>query len=163
MCQKFVGEMQKEFEMTMIGELNFFLGLQVNQNSKDIFISQWKYVREFLKIFGLKNSKSICTPMTTRCKLTNGDKSPKIGASKYQLMIEGLKDCYTWLLLDWISCMLFALQLDFSKIWKRHMVAVNRIFRYLKGTKDFGLWYPKGSNFTLKDCNWCRLGRKCWW
>lgn len=77
MGKKFVCEMQKEFEMPMIiGELNFFLGLQVNQNNK--------------AIFGLENSKSICNLTTIRCKLTNDGKSPKPNARKCRSMIGGV-------------------------------------------------------------------------
>ena len=77
MCKKCVEEMQKGFEMSMIGELNFFLGLQVNQTNKGIFISQSKYVKELLKKFGMDDSKPVCTPMVTGCKLTQNDNSPK--------------------------------------------------------------------------------------
>lgn len=65
--------------MSMVGELNFFLGLQVNLNSKGIFISQSKCVKELLKKFELENSKLVCIPMTIGCKLTNDNKSPLEG------------------------------------------------------------------------------------
>lgn len=67
--------------MSMIGEMNFFLGLQINQNDKGIFIFQSKYIKELLKKFLSESSKLVCTPMTTRCKLTRDDKSPKEDAS----------------------------------------------------------------------------------
>lgn len=54
MCRKLGNEMQKEFEMSMIGELNLFLGLEVNQNDKVIFISQSMYIKELLKRLGGK-------------------------------------------------------------------------------------------------------------
>ena len=52
---KFLEDMENEFEMSMIGEMNFFLGLQIIQNKESIFISQTKYLKDFLKIFGLEN------------------------------------------------------------------------------------------------------------
>jgi hypothetical protein len=57
--------MSKEFEMSMIGELSFFLGLQIKQLKDEIFISQSKYLKDMLKKFGLENAKSIKTPMAT--------------------------------------------------------------------------------------------------
>jgi hypothetical protein len=57
--------MSKEFEMSMIGELSFFLGLQIKQLKDGIFISQSKYLKDMLKKFGLENAKPIKTPMAT--------------------------------------------------------------------------------------------------
>jgi hypothetical protein len=57
--------MSKEFEMSMIGELSFFLGLQIKQLKDGIFISQSKYLKYMLKKFGLENAKPIKTPMAT--------------------------------------------------------------------------------------------------
>jgi hypothetical protein len=51
MCRDFAIEMQKEFEMSMLGELSFFLGLQISESDKGIFISQTKYIKEMLKKF----------------------------------------------------------------------------------------------------------------
>ena len=57
LCKEFSNDMQSEFEMSMMGELNFFLGLQIKQTKNGIFISQAKYCTELLKRFGMKNSK----------------------------------------------------------------------------------------------------------
>ena len=57
--------MQNEFEMSMMGELFFFLGLQIKQTKDDIFINQSKYYKELLKRFGMDNAKEIATPMST--------------------------------------------------------------------------------------------------
>jgi hypothetical protein len=51
MSQKFAKDMQNEFEMSLLGELSFFLGLQICQRNQGIFISQTKYIREMLKRF----------------------------------------------------------------------------------------------------------------
>jgi hypothetical protein len=55
--------MESEFEMSMIGELSFFLGLQITQRSEGMFISQEKYLREMLKRFQMEDSKPVGTPM----------------------------------------------------------------------------------------------------
>jgi hypothetical protein len=64
-CEEFGKMMSKEFEMSMIGELSFFLGLQIKQLKDGIFISQSKYLKDMLKKFGLENAKPIKTPMAT--------------------------------------------------------------------------------------------------
>ena len=67
--------MQKESEMSLLGELKFFLGLQISQQNNGIFISQSKYIKEMLKKFGMEDYKPISTPMTTGCKLSKDDES----------------------------------------------------------------------------------------
>ena len=64
-CKEFSNDMQSEFEMSMMGELNFFLGLQIKQTKNKIFISQEKYCKELLKRFGMENAKQLATPMST--------------------------------------------------------------------------------------------------
>ena len=63
LSKQFATEMQKEFEMSMVGELNFFLCLQVTQTDKGIFISKTKYIKEMLKKFQMEDNKPMCTPM----------------------------------------------------------------------------------------------------
>ena len=73
MSVNFASEMKKEFEMSMLGELTLFLGLQVSQSRKGIFISQTKYIKEMLKKFKMEESKLVSTPMVTGCKLSKND------------------------------------------------------------------------------------------
>ena len=69
--------MKEKFEMSMMGELNFFLGLHIKQEKQGIFINQTKYVREILKKFGI-SKKSASTPMSIKCKLDKDEKSKKV-------------------------------------------------------------------------------------
>ena len=69
----FAKSMQNEFEMSMLGELKYFLGLQISQSYKGIFISQTKYIKEMLKKFKMEDCKPVGTPVVTRCKLSNTD------------------------------------------------------------------------------------------
>ena len=73
LSQKFAKDMQSEFEMSLLGELSFFLGLQIRQRNQGIFISQTKYIREMLKRFGMEDCKPVITPMQTSCKLSKDD------------------------------------------------------------------------------------------
>jgi len=70
--------MKIEFEMSMLGELSFFLGLQVNQMNNGIFISQIKYVKEMLKNFTMEDCKPVSTPMMIGYKLSKDDQAPLV-------------------------------------------------------------------------------------
>ncbi|GJZ79461.1 retrovirus-related pol polyprotein from transposon TNT 1-94 [Tanacetum coccineum] len=70
MCDDFAKIMHDEFEMSMMGELNFFLGLQIKQLEDGIFFNQSKYIKDMLKKFGLEDSKPMKTPISTETKLT---------------------------------------------------------------------------------------------
>ena len=78
LSQQFAKDMQSEFEMSMLGDLNFFLGLQISQLNYGIFISQSKYIKEMMKKFGMEGCKPMSTPMTTRCKLSKDDESKEV-------------------------------------------------------------------------------------
>ena len=79
--------MNKEFEMSTLGELTFFLSLQVSQSEKGIFISQTKYIKEMLKKFKMEEHKPISTPMVTGCKLSKDDESLEVYHTMYRSMI----------------------------------------------------------------------------
>ncbi|GJX87842.1 retrovirus-related pol polyprotein from transposon TNT 1-94 [Tanacetum coccineum] len=87
MCDDFAKIMHDEFEMSMMGELNFFLGLQIKQLDDGIFFNQSKYIKEMLKKFGLEDSKPIKTPMSTETKLTRDEEGESVDNTKYRGMI----------------------------------------------------------------------------
>ena len=70
--------MQEEFEMSLMGELKFFLGIQINQTPEGTYIHQSKYVRELLKKFGLSQCKPSKTPMHPMCILEKEEVSKKV-------------------------------------------------------------------------------------
>ncbi|GJY46438.1 retrovirus-related pol polyprotein from transposon TNT 1-94 [Tanacetum coccineum] len=119
LCDDFSKIMHDEFEMSMMGELDFFLGLQIKQLEDGIFFNQSKYIKEMLKKFDLDDSKPIKTPMSSETKLTRDEDEEFIDDTKYRGMIEVPKTS--------------------------HLEAIKRIFRYIKGTTHLELWYPKGT------------------
>ncbi|GJS61984.1 retrovirus-related pol polyprotein from transposon TNT 1-94 [Tanacetum coccineum] len=127
MCDDFAKIMHDEFEMSMMGELNFFLGLQIKQLNDGIFFNQSKYIKEMLKKFGLEDSKPMKTPMSTETKLTRDEEGESVDNTKYRGMIS--------------VCLCVHFQKDPKT---SHLEAVKRIFRYIKCTMHLGLWYPKG-------------------
>ncbi|GJU77267.1 retrovirus-related pol polyprotein from transposon TNT 1-94 [Tanacetum coccineum] len=78
------------FEMSMMGELNFFLGLQIKQMEDGIFFNQSKYIKEMLKKFGLEDSKPMKTPMSSDTKLTKDEECESVDSTKYRGMIGSL-------------------------------------------------------------------------
>ena len=78
LSKEFAKDMQHEFEMSLLGELSFFLGLQISQLDEGIFITQTKYIKEMLKKFRMEDCKPVSTPMVTGCKLSKDDESKEV-------------------------------------------------------------------------------------
>ncbi|GJS84005.1 retrovirus-related pol polyprotein from transposon TNT 1-94 [Tanacetum coccineum] len=133
-----------QFEMSMMGELNFFLGVQIKQMEDAIFFNQYKYIKEMLKNFGLEESKSMKTPMSSDTKLTKDEECESVDSTKYQGMIGSLLYVTASRHDIMFSVCLCARFQDAPKT--SHLEAVKRIFRYIKGTTHLGLWYPKGTS-----------------
>ncbi|GJT53798.1 putative ribonuclease H-like domain-containing protein [Tanacetum coccineum] len=89
-CDEFEALMKSRFQMSSMGELTFFLGLQVKQNKAGIFISQDKYVAEILKKFDLANVKTAITPMETKVALTKDEEAVDVELHLYRSMIGSL-------------------------------------------------------------------------
>ncbi|GJU20508.1 hypothetical protein Tco_1153850 [Tanacetum coccineum] len=130
-----------------MGELTFFLGLQVKQKEDGDFISQDKYVTEILKKFGFSDVKTASTPMETHKPLLKDADGEDVDKHLYRSMIESLM-YLTSLRPDimFVVCACARFQVN-PKI--SHLHAARRIFRYLKGQPKLGLWYPKDSPFDL--------------
>ncbi|RVW22529.1 Retrovirus-related Pol polyprotein from transposon RE1 [Vitis vinifera] len=82
--------MHSEFEMSMMGELNFFLGLQIKQLKEGTFINQAKYIRDLLKRFNMEEAKTMKTPMSSSIKLDKDEKGKSINPTMYRGMIGSL-------------------------------------------------------------------------
>ena len=87
---EFYEEMKKEFEMSMVGELTFFLGLQVKQQKEGIFVSQEKYARNIVKKFGLDSKKHASTPMSSSTKLNVDSSEVEVSPTLYRSIIGSL-------------------------------------------------------------------------
>ncbi|GJV39429.1 retrovirus-related pol polyprotein from transposon TNT 1-94 [Tanacetum coccineum] len=90
MCDEFAKIMPDKFEMSMMAELNFFLGLQIKQIKDGIFFNQSKYIKEMLTKFGLEESKPMKTPMSFDTKLTKDEECESVDSTKYRGMIGSL-------------------------------------------------------------------------
>ena len=90
LAHEFSEEMKREFEMSMVGELNYFLGLQVKQREDGIFISQEKYAKNLVKRFDLDSKKHTSTPMSSSAKLSRDAAGVEVDPTLYQSMIGSL-------------------------------------------------------------------------
>ena len=90
MSQKFASVMQQEFEISLLGELTFFFGLQVQQATYGIFLSQEKYTKQILKKYGMEDCKLVSTLMLTGCNLSSHDDSPMVNQPEYRSVIGSL-------------------------------------------------------------------------
>ncbi|XP_070013457.1 uncharacterized mitochondrial protein AtMg00810-like [Nicotiana sylvestris] len=143
LCEEFAKLMGSEFEMSMMGELNFFLGLQVKKSTKGTFICQQKYIKELLKRFDMEASKVIDTPITRATRLDMDE----TGSPLNQTMYRGIIGSLLYLTTTVFSVGLCARFQSNPK--ESHLKAAKRIVRYLKGTHDLVLYYPSRDSFNL--------------
>ncbi|GJX98956.1 putative ribonuclease H-like domain-containing protein [Tanacetum coccineum] len=143
LCIEFEKMMHKKFQMSSMGELIFFLGLQVKQKEDGIFISQDKYVTEILKKFGFSDVKTASTPMETHKPLLKDADGEDVDEHLYRSMIGSLMYLTSSRPDIMFSVCAYARFQVNPKI--SHLHAVKRIFRYLKSQPKLGIWYPKDS------------------
>ncbi|GJX73386.1 putative ribonuclease H-like domain-containing protein [Tanacetum coccineum] len=148
-CDEFEALMKSRFQMSSMGELTFFLGLQVKQKADGIFISQDKYVAEILKKFDFANVKTASTPIETQKPLVKDEEASDVDVHLYRSMIGSLMYLTASrpdIMFAVCACSRFQVTPKSS-----HLSAVKRIFRYLKGKPKLGLWYPRVSSFDLES------------
>ncbi|GJZ71695.1 putative ribonuclease H-like domain-containing protein [Tanacetum coccineum] len=144
-CEEFEALMKSRFQMSSIGELTFFLGLQVKQKEDGIFISQDKYVAEILKKFDFMSVKTASTPIETQKPLVKDEEVADVDVHLYRSMIGSLMYLTASrpdIMFAFCACSRFQVTPKTS-----HLHAVKRIFRYLKDKPKLGLWYPRVSAF----------------
>ncbi|KAJ9542504.1 hypothetical protein OSB04_029010 [Centaurea solstitialis] len=147
LCKEFEHTMKSQFQMSVMGELTFFLELQVRQRPNGIFINQSKYVHDLLKHFDFGGSSSVATPMPKSFQLDADLSGKPVDQKTYRAIIGSLlylTASRPYIVFSTGVCACYQCDPRDS-----HLTAVKRILRYLKGTPNFGLWYPKDSGFEL--------------
>ncbi|GKC14852.1 retrovirus-related pol polyprotein from transposon TNT 1-94 [Tanacetum coccineum] len=127
--------------------MSFFLGLQISQSPRGIFLNQSKYASKIIKKYGLLTSDSIDTPMEEKNKLDEDLHGTPVDATLYCGMIGSLM-YLTSSRLDLIYAVCLCAWYQ-TKPTEKHLNTVKRIFRYLKGTINMGLWYLKDTGMSL--------------
>ncbi|GJT43805.1 putative ribonuclease H-like domain-containing protein [Tanacetum coccineum] len=147
MCTEFEKLMKDKFQKSLMGELTFFLGLQVKQRDDGIFISQDKYVAGILRKFNYTDVKSASTIIDLEKHLVKEGDRDDVDVHLYRSMIGSLMYLTSSrpdIIFVVCACARFQVTPKIS-----HLTAVKRIFRYLKGKPSLGLWYPRDSPFKL--------------
>ncbi|GJU19192.1 retrovirus-related pol polyprotein from transposon TNT 1-94 [Tanacetum coccineum] len=139
--------MHGRFEMSLMGEMKFFLGLQIHQSPRGIFINQAKYTLEILKKHGMEKGQSIGTPMATKPKLDANLSGKPVDQTDYCSKTGSLM-YLTFSRPDIVQAVCYCARYQ-ARPTEKHLKEVKRIFRYLRGTINMGLWYLKGSGFEL--------------
>ncbi|GKA58743.1 retrovirus-related pol polyprotein from transposon TNT 1-94 [Tanacetum coccineum] len=145
-AKRFEKLMKDNFEISMIGEIKFFLGLQVHQSPRGIFICQSQYTMDILKKHGMKKCDTVSTPMATT-KLDADLQGTPVDQTKYRSMIGGLMYLIASRL-D-IAFATFVCARYQAHPTEKYFKEVKRIFRYLRQSINMGLWYSKDSGFEL--------------
>nr|GEV31653.1 retrovirus-related Pol polyprotein from transposon TNT 1-94 [Tanacetum cinerariifolium] len=145
--KRFEKLMHSRFKISLMGEMKFFLGIQIHQSPSGIFIYQAKYTLEILHKHGMDNGQSIGTPIATKPKLDADLSGNPIDQTDYHSKIGSLM-YLTSSRPDIVQAVCFCVRYQ-SRPTEKHLKEVKRIFRYLRGTVNMGLWYPKDSSFEL--------------
>ncbi|GJX45776.1 putative ribonuclease H-like domain-containing protein [Tanacetum coccineum] len=147
-CDEFEALMKGEFEMSAMGELTFFLGLQVQQRPDGIFINQDKYVQEILKKFDLDCVRTATTPYEAPKPKSKNEPDSPVNVHLYRSMIGSLM--YLTASRPDIMFAVSACSRNQVTPTSSNLEAVKKIFKYLKGQPKLGLWYPRESPFVLE-------------
>ncbi|KAI3815669.1 hypothetical protein L1987_15348 [Smallanthus sonchifolius] len=163
MCREFEKVMKSKFEMSNMGELSFFLGLQVSQRENGIYLHQTKYVQDILSKYKMSDSTTYGTPIPVNHGLHPDRDGKDVDSRLYRGMIGSLM-YLTASRPDIMFAVCLCSRFQ-SQPKESHMIAVKRIFRYLKGKPRLGLWYSKQQSFDFKaytdsDYGGCNLDRK---
>jgi hypothetical protein len=144
---KFADEMSREFEMSMMGELQYFLGLQIKQVKYGTFVHQTKYTKDMLKKFQMQDVKPMSTPMGSTATLYADEDGEPVDQREYRSMIGSLLYLTaTRPDMQFSVCLRAHFQ---ASPRTSHRRAVKRIFRYLQSAPGLGLWYSSSSTLSL--------------
>ena len=163
MVVEFAETMRREFEMSMMGELSYFLGLQIKQTPQGTFVHQTKYTKDLLRRFKMENCKPISTPIGSTAVLDPDEDGEAVDQKEYRSMIGSL--LYLTASrpdIQFAVCLCARFQ---ASPRASHRQAVKRIMRYLNHTLEFGIWYSTSSSICLSgysdaDFGGCRIDRK---
>ena len=136
MIEEFKSTVTREFEMTDLGLLKFFLGLDVKQEETSIFISQEKYAKAILRMYKMENCNPISTPMEPGAKLSKYDGGEQVDTSRYRSLVSRF------------------MEEPINSHWK----TLKRILLYAQGTLSRGLFYSRTEDYKLvgySDSDWC--------
>jgi hypothetical protein len=152
MINNFKKSTMKQFSMTDLGKMKYFLGIEVNQTSDGIFIHQRKYATEILAKFGMEDCNKVCSPIVTGCKLVKNENGKAANEKSYKQMVGSLM--YLLATRPDLAYSVFLVARFMERPTEMHVAAIKRIMRYLKGTLSLGIMYKKVSGDVLQLNGW---------
>ncbi|GKV39929.1 hypothetical protein SLEP1_g47623 [Rubroshorea leprosula] len=153
--EHFMLVMKKEFDMSNLGEMSYFLGLEIKQCGNGIFLSQKKYAQDMMKKFNMGYSKPISTPLVLNCKMSKNDGSAYVDASWYRSIIGSL--LYLTATRPDIMFVASLLSRYMSSPTQVQLSVAKRVLKYVNGTIDYGIWFIKNDHGCLlgySDSDW---------
>jgi hypothetical protein len=155
--------MESEFQMSMMRELTFFLGIQVKQTKQCTFVHQAKYTKDLMEKFNMVELKPVSTPMSSAASLGLDEDGKAVDQREYRSMIGSL--LYLTATRPDIQFVMWLCARFQASPRSSHRAAVQRIFRYLKHIPEFGIWYSASSSLDLvgfsdADFAGCGIDRK---
>jgi hypothetical protein len=155
LMEEFKEAMKSEFEMSDLGEMQYFLGMQIQQTTEGISICQAKYIEDMLKRFIMQNCKPVSTPLVVGSKLMKDDESPLCDATLYRSLIGSLM--YLTSTRPDIMFVVSLVARFMHQPHESHWRAAKRILRYVSGTKFYGLFYTSANDSNVvayTDADW---------
>jgi hypothetical protein len=147
LVSRFQEMMENKFQMSMMGELTFFLGIQVKQTKQGTFMHQAKYTKHLMKKFNMAELKPVSTPMSSAASLGPDEDGKAVDQREYRSMIGSL--LYLTATGPDIQFVVGLCARFQSSPRSSHRTIVQQIFRYLKHTPEFGIWYSVSSSLNL--------------
>ena len=147
MREAFKASMKKEFAMSDLGKMKYFLGVEVTQDKKGIFINQRKYASEVMKRFGMEQCNSVRNPTVQGCKLTKEGAGSQVDATLYKQIVGSLR--YLTATRPDLIYSVNLVSRYMEKPTEQHLLAVKRILRYVQGTMEYGIQYQSDNKEEL--------------
>ncbi|GAU45883.1 hypothetical protein TSUD_401080, partial [Trifolium subterraneum] len=156
---EFKSDLKREFEMTDLGYMTYFLGIEFHRTDQGILMHQTRYAKEILKKFEMGKCNSALSPAEPRLQLSKSTEEEDVDPTSYRQLIGSLRYlCNTRPNLAY-SVGIVSRFMDKPK--SSHLIAVKRILRYVKGTIDYGVFFPANDRknecklMGYTDSNWC--------
>ncbi|XP_021849191.1 uncharacterized mitochondrial protein AtMg00810-like [Spinacia oleracea] len=160
---KFISLLSTEFAMKDLGDLHYFLGVQAIRTSKCLFLCQKKYVHDLLLKFHLHTAKPVRTPLPSRTTLSITDGDLLSDPTEYRSMVGALQ--YLTMTRPDITYAVHLVSQFMHAPRTSHLLVVKRIYRYLQGTADYGLWLRPAPDMSImiaySDADWAGCPDSC--
>ena len=147
MLKKFKSSMKQEFDMSDLGKMKYFLGVEVVQDSGGIFIDQKKYANEILERFGMGNSNSVKNLVVPSFKLVKDEGNASVDATAYKQIVGSLM--YLTAARPDLTYVVSLVSKFMERPTEVHQQVVKRVLRYLNGTTELGIFYKRGAKEKL--------------